>query len=111
VSTLVRSAADILADLYQAGAVESYDHDPLLSTAQAAQHLGVSCDRVRRLADLGRLDAVRPGSGGHRHYRTSDVAALKAAGGYLSNRPNAPAESVAARGGEEPGRVFAHGPG
>lgn len=59
-------------------AVAGLAADELLTPGQAARVLGVSADRVRQLADAGRLAvALWPASG--RLLRASEVAAFAAA--------------------------------
>lgn len=48
----------------------------MLRPAEAAEALGVSMSRLRRLAASGRLVTVRT-LGGHRRYREDDVMALQ----------------------------------
>ncbi|HLF99996.1 MAG TPA: helix-turn-helix domain-containing protein [Acidimicrobiia bacterium] len=48
----------------------------MLRPAEAAEALGVSMSRLRRLAASGRLVTVRT-LGGHRRYREDDVLALQ----------------------------------
>lgn len=48
----------------------------MLRPAEAADALGVSMSRLRRLAASGRLVTVRT-LGGHRRYREDDVLALQ----------------------------------
>lgn len=48
----------------------------MLRPAEAADALGVSMSRLRRLAASGRLVTVRT-LGGHRRYREDDVFALQ----------------------------------
>jgi excisionase family DNA binding protein len=48
----------------------------MLRPAEAADALGVSLARLRRLAASGRLVTVRT-LGGHRRYREDDVLALQ----------------------------------
>jgi excisionase family DNA binding protein len=48
----------------------------LLRPAEAAETLGLSLPRIRRLAAGGRLVTVRT-LGGHRRYREDDVLALQ----------------------------------
>lgn len=52
------------------------DNVRMLRPAEAADALGVSMSRLRRLAASGRLVTVRT-LGGHRRYREDDVLALQ----------------------------------
>ncbi len=52
------------------------DNVRMLRPAEAAEALGVSMSRLRRLAASGRLVTVRT-LGGHRRYREDDVLALQ----------------------------------
>lgn len=52
------------------------DNMPMMRPAEAAEALGVSLARLRRLAAAGRLVTVRT-LGGHRRYREDDVLALQ----------------------------------
>lgn len=103
-TALVRSAADILADVYASGEVDGdgTDHDPELRRSQVAALLGVSCDHVRYLTRIHRLRAFVT-AGGHHRYLTSDVLAFKARG----QRRNT--SDIRVR--EEPGRGGERGPG
>lgn len=49
----------------------------LLTPSEAAALLGVTSDRVRGLANLGRLPCIRT-AGGHRRYDVAEVLALAA---------------------------------
>jgi excisionase family DNA binding protein len=56
--------------------VSTVDDTRMLRPAEAADALGVSLARLRRLAASGRLVTVRT-LGGHRRYREDDVLALQ----------------------------------
>lgn len=45
----------------------------LISIGEAAKHLGVSIDTLRRWDARGRLQSIRSGVRGHRFYRQSDI--------------------------------------
>jgi len=55
---------------------DTVDDVRMLRPAEAAEALGVSMSRLRRLAASGRLVTVRT-LGGHRRYREDDVLALQ----------------------------------
>jgi excisionase family DNA binding protein len=55
---------------------EIMDDVRMMRPAEAAEALGVSLARLRRLAACGRLVTVRT-LGGHRRYREDDVLALQ----------------------------------
>jgi excisionase family DNA binding protein len=58
------------------GGTELMDDVRMMRPAEAADALGVSLARLRRLAACGRLVTVRT-LGGHRRYREDDVLALQ----------------------------------
>jgi hypothetical protein len=64
---------------------ELLDGDPLLTPIEAAEELGIYVEELKALTDAGMIRYIEPvpdkGRGGvTRRYRTSVVAAMKAAG-------------------------------
>lgn len=68
------------------------DNVRMLRPAEAAEALGVSMSRLRRLAASGRLVTVRT-LGGHRRYREDDVLALQRWMARKASEAEAPADA------------------
>lgn len=64
--------------VYEGGKVRLDGHDPMLTTGQAAEELGVSRRTLTRMLDGGDLPCERYGNG-HRRLHISDVLRFKAA--------------------------------
>ena len=68
--------------------------DPLLTTREVAQRMGVSLRTVQLWADAGLLAAVRT-PGGHRRIRQSAVETLAEAGGIRVAEPDVDVRGLA----------------